>query len=334
MNDFPQSPSISQESFLAPAKLNLFLHVVGRREDGYHLIQSVFQLIDLADTLTITPRADGRVLRRDAIAGVAPQADLALRAAERLKAATGSRLGADIAITKRIPLGGGLGGGSSDAATTLLVLNRLWGLDLPRAELMRIGLSLGADVPFFLFGANAFVEGVGEVMAPLALPPRRYVVVHPGVAVQTASIYSAPELTRNTAAIKLSDFSKNALRPDRAGSRMETGETKGACRRNVVDGGRFDRDSGFTDWNSGFANDLEAVAVRRHEAVRDALEWLGHDAAGALGAARMSGSGACVFREFASQPEAAMRLAMLPSGWAGWNVASLAAHPHRALAGD
>ena len=309
----------SQASFLAPAKLNLFLHVVGRRNDGYHLIQSVFQLIDLADTLTITPRADGRLLRGDTIPGVDPEADLALRAAQHLKAATGSRLGADIAITKRIPLGGGLGGGSSDAATTLLALNRLWGLDLPRAALMKIGLLLGADVPFFLFGDNAFVEGVGEVMTPLALPPRRYLVIHPGVAVPTAAIFSAPELTRNTAAIKISDFSKHALPPDSMGSHTETSGPAGALR---------------PDWVTGFANDLEAVAVRRYEAVRDAIDWLGGDAAGALGIARMSGSGACVFREFASQSDAAMRLAILPSGWTGWNVESLAAHPHRTFAVD
>ena len=312
----------SRTSFLAPAKLNLFLHVIGRREDGYHLIQSVFQLIALADTLTITSRADGRMLRYDAIPGVEPQTDLALRAAQHLQAATGSRLGADIAITKRIPLGGGLGGGSSDAATTLLALNRLWGLDLPRAALMKIGLLLGADVPFFLFGANAFVEGIGETMTPLALPPRRYVVIHPGVAVPTAAIFSAPELTRNTAAIKISDFSKHALPPDSAGSPTETSGPDRAA------------DASFTDCGAGFANDLEAVAVRRYEAVRDAIAWLGRDAAGALGKARMSGSGACVFREFASQAEAAKRLALLPSGWTGWNVESLAAHPHRTLAVD
>lgn len=307
----------AEATFLAPAKLNLFLHVVGRRADGYHLIQSVFQLIDLADTLTITPRADGRLLRGDTIPGVEPQGDLALRAAQYLQAATGSRLGADIAITKRIPLGGGLGGGSSDAATTLLALNRLWELDLPRAELMKIGLLLGADVPFFLSGTDAFVEGIGEVVTRLALPSRRYLVIHPGVAVPTAAIFSAPELTRNTAALKISDFSERVLPPDSAG--LPTDRVAGP---------------GFSDSGAGFANDLEAVAVRRYEAVRAAIAWLGRDAAGALGQARMSGSGACVFRQFASHADAELRLATLPPGWTGWSVASLTAHPHRALAED
>jgi len=154
----------------APAKLNLFLHVVGRRADGYHLLQSAFALVDAADRLRFAVREDGEIRRVSDLPGVPAESDLVVRAARALKAETRTALGADIEVDKRLPLGGGVGGGSSDAATTLLVLNRLWGTGLPRARLQEIGAKLGADVPFFVFGRNAWVEGVGERLAPLDLP--------------------------------------------------------------------------------------------------------------------------------------------------------------------
>ncbi len=198
----------------APAKLNLFLHVVGRRADGYHLLQSAFRLVDLADLLSFSLREDGRIVRSSHVPGVAPEADLCVRAARLLQAETGCRLGVDIEIDKRLPMGGGLGGGSSDAATTLIALNRLWGTDLSRAELATLGLRLGADVPFFIFGADAFVEGVGERLQPLGLQPARYVIVAPPVSVPTAEIFAAQELTRDTEAIRISDFAENRTRND------------------------------------------------------------------------------------------------------------------------
>jgi 4-diphosphocytidyl-2-C-methyl-D-erythritol kinase len=190
----------------APAKLNLFLHVVGRRADGYHLLQTAFRLIDLADTLEFRPRADGAIRLARPLAGVPEDEDLIVRAARLLKAETGCAAGATIAIDKRIPIGGGLGGGSSDAATTLIALNELWGTGLARPALARLGLALGADVPFFLFGRNAFAEGVGEVLAELTLPPAWYVVVTPQVAVPTREIFASPALTRDTKRIRITAF--------------------------------------------------------------------------------------------------------------------------------
>ena len=191
----------------APAKLNLFLHVVGRRTDGYHLLQTLFRFIDLHDTLHFSLREDGTVRRTHAVKGVTEEQDLCVRAARLLQSDTGCGLGVDITVEKRIPMGGGLGGGSSDAATTLRVLNRLWGLNLPREQLARLALELGADVPFFVFGKNAFGEGVGERLTALALPGSWYVVLVPPVSVPTSAVFSAPELTRNTKTVKISSFS-------------------------------------------------------------------------------------------------------------------------------
>lgn len=193
----------------APAKLNLFLHVLGRREDGYHLLQSVFALIDWCDTLHVEQRADGRLARHD-LGAALPADDLCLRAARLLQAESGTALGADISIGKRIPWGAGLGGGSSDAATTLLALNRLWGLHWPRERLLALGLTLGADVPFFLGGHNAWVEGIGERITPIALAPRWWAVLKPAVALPTAAIFASPILARNTPAATIADFSANA----------------------------------------------------------------------------------------------------------------------------
>jgi 4-diphosphocytidyl-2-C-methyl-D-erythritol kinase len=188
-------------AYPAPAKLNLFLHVVGRRADGYHLLQTVFRFIDHGDTLHFSPRDDAAIVRIDPIPGVPAEDDLVVRAAHALQAATGTRHGVDIRLEKRLPMGGGLGGGSSDAATTLLALNHLWALGLSRRELQAIGLGLGADVPVFVFGENAFAEGVGEALRSLALPPAAYLVLVPPVAIATADIFRAAELRRDTPAI-------------------------------------------------------------------------------------------------------------------------------------
>ena len=198
----------------APAKLNLFLHVTGRRDDGYHLLETLLVAIDVGDTITLTCRDDGAIVRTTGLPGVAPQDDLAVRAATALKRETGCSLGAEIAVTKHIPLGGGLGGGSSDAATVLLALNRLWGANLPRANLMRIGIALGADVPFFLGGEPALARGIGERLTPVSLPTLWVAVIVPATAVPTASIFAAPELTRNAPSAKIDVFSEGYGRND------------------------------------------------------------------------------------------------------------------------
>jgi 4-diphosphocytidyl-2-C-methyl-D-erythritol kinase len=273
----------------APAKLNLFLHVTGRREDGYHLLQTVFQLIDYCDLLDFDVREDGLIIRRDAIPGVAAEDDLSVRAAKLLQTATrptanGRLLGADIGIRKRLPMGGGLGGGSSDAATTLIVLNHLWQTGLSNTELMALGIQLGADVPFFLFGENAFAEGIGESLHPLALPERWFVVVEPGVSVPTAAIFRSMDLTRDTKPVRITDFS---------------------------------------DALNGFGkNDLQAVAARLFPPVAEAIEWLGK-----FGEARMTGSGACVFCSFESERDADKVLEHLPQQWKGWKARALMQHP-------
>jgi len=190
----------------APAKLNLFLHVTGRRSDGYHDLQTLFQLIDLCDSIGVAPPRDGQIERVAGPAGVAPEDDLMVRAARALKRASGTTLGASLRLVKRIPIGGGLGGGSSDAATTLLVLNRLWGCDLPPAKLAELAGGLGADVPVFLHGSSAWAEGTGEELTSVELPERWYVVVRPGVSVGTAEVFQAPELTRNSPLITIRGF--------------------------------------------------------------------------------------------------------------------------------
>lgn len=195
---------------LAPAKLNLFLHITGRRPDGYHLLQSAFQLIDRCDTLDVQIRDDGVIRRTNAIEGVAEQDDLIIRAAKLLQNHTQSKFGADLSLHKLLPMGGGVGGGSSDAASTLIALNHLWQSGLNRHELMELGLRLGADVPFFLFGCNAFAEGVGEELHSIETPDVWFVVIEPGVQVPTQAIFSAKELTRDTKPIKIADFSSSA----------------------------------------------------------------------------------------------------------------------------
>ena len=220
----------------APAKLNLFLHVTGRRPDGMHLLQSVFMLIDWCDTLHFELRPGGALSRED-LDRPLPADDLVLRAARALQAASGTACGAHIAIEKRLPEQAGMGGGSSDAASCLLALNRLWGLDLPLAALAKIGLQLGADVPFFLAGRNAWVEGIGERLAPVALPPARFAVVKPPEGLGTAAIFGDPQLNRSSEAAIISGFAANPY--------------------------SFGR------------NDLQPVAQRQCAGVTQAVEWLG-----------------------------------------------------------
>lgn len=211
--------SVPVHAYPAPAKLNLMLRVVGRRADGYHCLQSVFRLIEASDDIRIAVRHDGRIVRSAGPAGVREEDDLAVRAARVLKNATGTPLGAEIEVSKRLPVGGGLGGGSSDAATVLLALNHLWNTRLTRAQLQTLGLSLGADVPFFVFGESAFAEGIGEILTPLVLPSAWYVVLVPAVTVSTAAIFGHPELKRDSKPIKMQRFS--ASRPSYASNDLE-----------------------------------------------------------------------------------------------------------------
>lgn len=213
----------------APAKLNLFLHVLGRRDDGYHLLQTAFQLLDWGDEVTLRLRNDGIVRMAQPLAGVADHANLALQAAQALKSATGGGWGVDIAIDKRIPMGGGLGGASSDAATALVGLNALAGLDLGQSALAAIGLELGADVPMFVRGRSAWAESVGEQLTPIDLPSSWFVVLHPGVGVSTAAVFANPGLTRDTQPVTISCFSRgfasrNDLEPVAIGLAPEIGE--------------------------------------------------------------------------------------------------------------
>lgn len=201
-------------TYPAPAKLNLFLHVVGRRPDGYHLLQSVFVLIDRADTVHLELRDDGRVVRENDLPGVAEDDDLTVRAARLLQPYAPAGSGVSIRLDKVLPQGGGLGGGSSDAATVLLALNRLWQVDMPREALQNLALQLGADVPVFVFGQPAFAEGVGEILRPVSVPPAWYVVLMPPVSVPTAAIFAAPELTRNSPPLKIARFSAGMGRND------------------------------------------------------------------------------------------------------------------------
>lgn len=201
---------MKDSSWPAPAKINLFLHVIGRRADGYHRLQTVFQFLDLCDRLEFAPRPDGRIVRSVDYEGIADADDLVIHAALALRAATGRVPGADIRVCKRIPIGGGLGGGSSNAATALVALNVLWDLGLDTDALARIGLALGADVPVFVRGLAAWAEGVGESLTPVAIPEDWYLVVHPGCAVSTASVFNHPDLTRNTPAITIRAFLEGA----------------------------------------------------------------------------------------------------------------------------
>ncbi len=225
------------QPFFAPAKINLFLHITGQRADGYHNLQSVFQLLDYADVVQIKTTNDGEIKRAKDIAGVPEQDDLCIRAAKALQQAAGCQLGANIAVDKKIPMGGGLGGGSSNAATVLLALNHLWDLQLTREQLIKIGLQLGADVPIFIFGQNAWAEGIGEILSPITLPSQYFVVLTPPDHVSTAKIFAHSGLTKDTKTLKIADFSN--------GTNAQL-----------------------------FKNDLEAVVCEEFSAVADTLKWL------------------------------------------------------------
>ncbi|KRA03563.1 4-(cytidine 5'-diphospho)-2-C-methyl-D-erythritol kinase [Achromobacter sp. Root565] len=261
----------------APAKLNLFLHVVGRRADGYHLLQTVFRFIDLCDTLHFDVRSDGVISRATDLPGVPEDQDLTVRAARALQKATGTRQGAQISLEKRIPQGGGLGGGSSDAASVLIALNKLWNTGLSRQELMALALPLGADVPVFVFGQSAFAQGIGEDLTAVTLPERAYLVAQPDASVPTVGIFSAPDLTRDSSYITIADFL--------ASQTFLPSESSGEFAKGCALYGK---------------NDLEPVVYRLYPEVLGASRWLGERGF----PVRMSGSGACLFAEFSETSQA------------------------------
>jgi 4-diphosphocytidyl-2-C-methyl-D-erythritol kinase len=274
----------------APAKLNLCLHVTARRADGYHELQTIFQLISLADQLSFDLRDDHRIVRldyegaaADALSGVGEDQDLCVRAARALQLRTGVTAGATIRIRKNIPVGGGLGGGSSDAATTLVVLNALWQGGLSTDELAEIGMALGADVPVFVRGFSGLGEGVGERLTPLELPNSWFLVIHPGVSIPTRDVFQAPELTRNSPVLTIAAL--------------------------LASGGR---------------NDCEPVVRARYPEVAAALDWLGRYAS-----ARLTGTGSCLFARFASAAEAERVAARVPDVWRAYVVQGLAESPLR-----
>ena len=279
----------------APAKLNLFLHVVGQRADGYHLLQSLFVLIDWCDTLHFEVRTDAKLARHD-LGAALPTDDLCLRAARALQAASGTSLGADISIDKQVPWGAGLGGGSSDAASTLLALNHLWGLHWPRPRLLALGLTLGADVPFFLGGHNAFVEGIGERLTPVPVPRQWLAVLKPAAGIETRAIFASPLLARSAEAAILESLSGNA-------------------EGNNADG----------ILAPGFGrNDLQPAAQAECVEVAQAAKAL----FAVFGNSRMTGSGSAVFARAgtAEGPVEALPPGF-PSAWTGRMCRSLAVHP-------
>ena len=280
---------------VAPAKVNLFLHVVGRRPDGYHLLESLFVLIDWCDTITLTRRADADIVRVGDVAGVPADEDLAVRAAHALRDATASRHGVTIEIVKRIPQGAGLGGGSSDAASVLLALNRLWSLRLPRSELASIGAALGADVPFFVGGESAVARGIGDILTPVSIPVYWLALAIPSIRVATSSIFAALQST------PMSSVSLTPMPP--------------SAKMNV--------------FSEGYGrNDLEATATARFAAIGEARIALSH----ASPNARMTGSGGCVFAAFSSERGARDVLRHLPQQIERRIVRTLALHPLRAFA--
>lgn len=290
------------QTFLAPAKINLFLHITGRRADGYHTLQSVFELLDFYDTIHVKPNHTGQISRVNVIQNVSESQDLTIRAAIALQKATVCQQGADIHVVKHIPIGGGLGGGSSDAATVLLALNHLWNLHLSREQLMKIGLTLGADVPVFIFGQTAWAEGIGELLSPVD-PPQQiknnkqepyYVVLTPNIQVSTMQIFANPRLTRDTKPLKITDFSSTAF--------------------NHLN-------------NKRFKNDLEESVCELFPAIASTLKWLNQ-----FGEAKMSGSGASVFVKVNSKQIADELFANKPANTTGFIAKGLSKHPHYALA--
>jgi 4-diphosphocytidyl-2-C-methyl-D-erythritol kinase len=291
----------------APAKLNLFLHVVGRRADGYHLLQSPFVLIDWADTLHFERRDDSQLHRHD-LGPALPADDLCLRAARALQQASGCTSGVDISISKQLPWGAGIGGGSSDAASTLLALNRLWGLNWPRARLAELALPLGADLPFFIGGHNAFVEGIGEKLSPITVQPTRYALLKPQAAVSTHSIFTHQLLVRDTEPVILLGSVDSA--------QTETSKQK----------------VWMPTQQSFGKNDLQAAAENSCQEVRRAADFL----LARFGNSRMTGSGSAVFSRLetgsSDDAVAAFLATEWPVGWVGRICCSLSQHPLRAWA--
>lgn len=287
-------------TYPAPCKINLFLHITGRRPDGYHTLQSLFLLLDHGDEVRIRVREDGQLMHMNPLPGVPPEKDLTIRAARALQQASGCKLGADIYCDKRVPMGGGLGGGSSDAATVLMALNQQWQLNYSRQQLMTIGLSLGADVPVFIFGQPAWAEGVGEQLAAVALPSamheKYYVVITPQVEVPTAQIFAHQALTRDSKPLRIADFSNGA------------------------NSGAF--------WQHA-RNDMEAVVCMLYPQVGKTLAWLKQ-----YGDARMSGSGASVFVAVDSAEKADELIANRPENTSGFWAKGLEYHPLFASVAD
>lgn len=289
------------QTWPAPAKLNLFLHVVGRRADGYHLLQTVFQFLDYGDELEFRVTDDGRIARTADLPGVPEASDLTLRAARLLRETTGASHGVEIALRKRIPAGGGLGGGSSDAATTLLALNELWGTRLARAELATLGLKLGADVPVFVGGLGAWAEGVGEQLTPIELSQPWYVVLSPPVSVSTAAVFAQ----FGAAMDRMSECSD---------------EHRDVRERQLT---RYSPAITIRDFRAGRTrNDLEPAVRRQYPQVDQALTWLSR-----FGEARMTGSGGCVFVEIEDAAEAQAILARAPAPLTGFVARGLNRHP-------
>lgn len=272
----------------APAKINRFLHITGQRPDGYHTLQTVFELIDLADEIQLQLRNDGDIHLVKGAGGVQISDDLVYKAAKLLQQKTGTSLGCNITLQKVIPMGAGLGGGSSNAASVLWGLNEIWNTKLSRTSLMELGLQLGADVPFFLLGTNAFAEGIGEILTPISLSASTYLLIYPGVHVPTVDIFKSPNLTRNHPKVTISDFTESA-HPDQFGK-----------------------------------NDCEDVVVQRYQEVAQAIDWIIQRHSGAQ--PRMTGSGSTVFARL--DPELAQELhKQLPQKWIGFVVQGLKKHP-------
>lgn len=289
------------QTFPAPAKINLFLHITGQRPDGYHLLQSVFQLLDIVDYIHLKPTLNGEIKRTNDVAGVPAEDDLCIKAAKclqahALKANKDFAQGVEVQVTKNIPMGGGLGGGSSDAATVLLGLNKLWSLNLDRETLMALGLTLGADVPFFIFGQNAWVEGIGEKLKPITLHPNHYVVLNPQIHVSTQQIFTNKQLTKNTNPKTMSNFSE-------AGNKLQ----------------RF---NGNNNVKTDFINDLEKIVCNEHPKVAKILNWLTQ-----FGDARMTGSGASIFVEVENEQDALKVLGQKPKDITGFVTKGLNQHP-------
>ncbi len=289
--------NVGPTRWLAPAKINLFLHILGRREDGYHELQTVFQFLDICDEIEISGRPDGEIRRTTAVSGVEPGDDLTIRAARALQGKGGAGLGVDIAVRKMIPMGAGLGGGSSDCAVVLLALNQIWGLGLSVGELAELGRELGADVPVFVRGRAAWGEGVGEHLTPVILPQGWYLVVVPACEVSTAAVFAASSLTRNSAPTTIR-----------------------ACFGGAGNAG--EREADILHLLEQTRNDCEALVRERYAPVDAVLQW-----ASEIGPARMTGTGAAVFVPFACEEQAKHWAQQVPEGWRSFAARGLNESP-------